>query len=326
MEVSSLSNIFIRHLRDAGLLKGRIPRRVKQMVADLEYQDLILSPTVGPNSLRDFGIRNPKLFEILNIGKIRIISSAAAENPGALASWMIGLTAVKTAQELYDQIINGIRCGLIGIREQETGKGLEDIDEHLDRLVRTRGNHFKVTQYEKDIAEGVMDFTLETIDELRRQKATVFIHIEIIKKEGKRMVTVYATLPWDSPNLVAKLNQLLGSAWDHKARPRFLLYDNHQKVTYVWGFYQIPVPEITRWRLIQDVLRIDTIIVTGVNVNFSKITDEDPLKLKRDFFTCLENQIRHSKGTLASRPDLQAVIPAYYWDIGILRDRAKSES
>lgn len=325
--MANVQNVFIPHLRNAGLFKGRkIPPQVSKMLRGLKDRDLMLNPAGGPEGLRYFGIDKPNLFKALNINGICIISPAARKDPKLLTSLIAEIARVKTPWKLYNLVVKGVKSGLLGIREPEIVPGSEDLDINLSRLIHESGLDFKLTEFSKDPKNKNIEVSvLETEDALTNQISQLKISTLTTIKDNEKSISIYVNLPWNSPNLIAKLNQLFGRSWYYKARQRIILPGNYKEIVCIWGSYRTPYPEKIKWECIKPILEDPLMISTAGRFDFRKIEGDKYPQRKNLFFGYVEKQLLHSIGTLASRPDMQDLKPAYLWDLGIVRNLARTE-
>ena len=315
MRTTSIAERMFHQMRAAGTIKGAAFAR--RTLEELEYHDLVLQPA----ELRHFGMDQTELFGPINIGRVRILSSSAKERPEELASWLAGLSNCRSARQVHDQIVSGIKSNLVTIKEAEIIRRQDEFDEHLDRAVESRGGDFVIVPYVKDFTTGTMDFPMRTVNDLNGEKIELSAHVHVTRMDNSKFVTAHVTLPKDSPNLAGKLNQFFGMSWFKKHRPRLLNPANLLSATYSWGYYQAPHAETNKWILVQGVLQSDYYILAGANVDFKKI---DP-GLKQTFYTYLEDQLQHMIGNLPRYAGFQDISIALWWDIGIARELARSD-
>lgn len=317
MRTTSIAEIISRQMRAAGTVKGGLSAFARRTLEELEYHDLVLQPS----DFRHFGMDQTGLFEPNNIGRIRVLSSVSKERPEELASWLAGLSNCRSARQVNDHIVSGVKLNLVTIKEAEIISRQDEFDEHLDRAVESRGGDFVIVPYVKDFTTGTMDFPMRTVNDLNGEKIELSAHVHATRMDNSKFVTAHVTLPKDSPNLAGKLNQFFGMPWFKKQRPRFITPGSFQSAVYSWGYYQVPNAETNKWVLIQGVVRSDDCVLAGASVDFKKI---DP-GLKQTFYAYLEDQLRHMIGNLPGYAGSQDVSTALWWDIGIARELARSD-
>jgi hypothetical protein len=315
---------WIDHLMHAGFMSpGEIRSELTNKLEALCDRDLVLDPSGGADGLQCLGIDQPRLFAILNIGRMRIVSKPALEKPRELAELLAGMKHANAPKALHGIIVDGIEGGLLGIREPFIDSPSEEIETDLVALARARGLAEEMRVVERPSEEeGVREYRLQLTDAITGQ-----VHdLRTIVYCSRRCTSIYAVLPWNSPSLVAQLNRLFNRSWYFKTRGRFVSPADFRELVCIWGFYQTEHPEAAKFECIKPFFENPNSVVVAVRLDFKEVAPNKHVEMKAGIATYLEEQLRFSIGTLDARPDLRDLEADLWWDLGILRDYASDQT
>jgi hypothetical protein len=314
---------WLDHLIDAGFLeRDQIRTALTDKLEALCERDLVLAPAGGADGLQCLGIDKPQLFATLNIDRLRLLSKAALAQPRELARLLASMKHAGGPRALHALIVDGIKGELLAIREPPIDSPSEEFETDLVALARARGlaEELQIVEAPSDM-EDVRQFRVTLADAITEEVQ----ELRVIVYCSGRATSIYGVLPWNSPYLIGKLNRLLGRSWYLKTRSRFILPADCRQLVCTWGFYQVEQPELAKFECIKPFFEKPESVIANIRLDFTKVAQAEPAKMKAGITEYLEKQLLHSIGTLDARPDLRLLAPDLWWDLGLVRDFAKHE-
>ena len=314
---------WLDHLMHAGFMSpGEIHSELTGKLEALCDRDLVLDPMGGADGLQCLDIDKPRAFDILNISRLRILSKPAQAKPAELARLLAGLKHETAPKALHAFIVDGIKAGMLGIREPIIDSPSEEFETDLVALARARGlaEEMKVVEVASPNRQ-VREYRVTLEDAIADQAYDT----KVLVLCSGACTSIYAALPWNSPCLIAKLNRLFNRSWYFKTRSRFLTPADCRQLVCTWGFYRMDSPEVAKFECIKPVLEKPDSVVVAIRLDFKKVAPDNYQTMKAGIAEYLEKQLCLSIGTLASRPDLRGLEPDLWWDLGIARDFARDD-
>ncbi len=278
-------------------------------------------------NLAGFNWRQAPLLANLNIGSIRILaSSAQLAQPDQITQALTTLNQAKTLVQLHQAMIEGVKIGLLAFTEAKITNPLESFDPDLMEHAKTRENDIRVLSQKcldtNEIDCQVMQYETEAFDALTGQQMRFTITVNHTVFESHKFTTVYADLPWHSPNIVRKLNEFFGSTWLYKRAQRFIIEEgDEKKSSYIWGQYN-DVPSSsslsTSWLLIKKTIEDPRWILRGTNIDLERVDQEiEGLNYQEAVPALLVEQLQHSIDSFSATQWAKTATPGFYWDLGL---------
>jgi len=317
------TSFLVRACYRKGLLRTKPSR---QLIGQLEYQDLIMSPT----AFRSLGLENSYLLNALNIGYLRFVSGPSLANPKGFALLLTNLMHCQTLDQYYRTILWGVAKNMITILPATPSLLSPTLPFDLCQALKERHLGFQVVDHES--LHGTFSYRLEAFDALNERLVRLRVLIDVSEDGSGQQVRIHSLLPHDSPHIVFQLNTLFGQAWLYKAREKFPNASHNQLVEYVWlsrAPEKTPTEEESyKFRVIEDQFVDDRNLITGLNLNWGALlvdptTATSSPTVRDSLLVYLESEINDALRSRGGQEGSTALARALLWDLAIIREQRK---
>lgn len=295
---------------------SKIPQ-INPFLHAVQKRDVTINLTKNPGILAGQKIIRPTMLIDLNVGELIFLSAIARKKPEDLAEFLNQMRSATTLEQTYEAMRYGIASQLICFREIPQPVEPKGFGLFLKDAITERAPDIKIIVFENRPSEKNCNYVFEVYDKIFRQTVPVAVAVkETIKtSSGAPAFLATAKLPYFSPYLIKRLNQLFGAPWCCLYRNRFVgLLQNERETYAAWIHYPADEPDQLEIFITIALSRIPEYSILNFGVVVSPEINAEQMALK------LEELEKWLTVTIKQMPPrFREVAQDLLWNLGLVR-------